>query len=72
MRLIRDFPEPRQERVVHYKSVFQLLVIVGEKAREPERNGQQTSTAEFKTIEINAAVDPKLFEMPAEKQPEKQ
>ena len=39
---------------------------------ENKQNGQQTSTAEFKTIEINAAVDPKMFEMPAEKQPEKQ
>jgi zinc protease len=39
---------------------------------ENKQNGQQTSTAEFKKIEINAAVDPKVFEMPAENQPDKQ
>jgi hypothetical protein len=29
-----------------------------------QQNGQPTSAAEFKKIEINAAVDPKIFEMP--------
>jgi len=32
---------------------------------ENKQNGQQTSTAEFKKIEINPALDPKLFEKPA-------
>ena len=32
-----------------------------------KQNGQQTSTAEFKKIEINPAIDPKLFDKPAEK-----
>jgi zinc protease len=33
---------------------------------ENKQNGQQTSTAEFKKIEINPQLDPKLFEKPAE------
>jgi zinc protease len=33
---------------------------------ENKQNGQQTSTAEFKKIEINPAVDPKFFAKPAE------
>jgi zinc protease len=37
-----------------------------------KQNGQQTSTAEFKKIEINPPLDPKLFEKPAETSPEKQ
>jgi zinc protease len=32
-----------------------------------KQNGQETSIAEFKTIEINPTVDPKLFEKPPEK-----
>ncbi|HYM78327.1 MAG TPA: pitrilysin family protein [Candidatus Dormibacteraeota bacterium] len=34
---------------------------------ENKQNGQQTSTAEFRKIEINGPVDAKSFEMPAEK-----
>ena len=37
-----------------------------------KQNGQQTSVAEFKKIEINPPLDPKLFEKPAETSPEKQ
>jgi zinc protease len=33
---------------------------------ENKQNGQQTSTAEFKKIELNPTVDPKLFVKPAE------
>ncbi len=33
---------------------------------ENKQNGQETSTAEFKKIELNPALDPKLFEKPAE------
>jgi zinc protease len=32
-----------------------------------KQNGQETSNAEFKKIEINPTLDPKLFEKPAEK-----
>jgi zinc protease len=32
-----------------------------------KQNGSETSNAEFKKIELNPAVDPKLFEKPAEK-----
>jgi zinc protease len=39
---------------------------------ENKQNGQQTSTAEFKKIELNPALDPKLFDKPAEKPAEKQ
>ncbi len=35
--------------------------------RHNKQNGQQTSTAEYTSIEINPTVDPKLFEKPAEK-----
>jgi zinc protease len=37
-----------------------------------KQNGQQISMAEFKKIEINPPIDPKLFEKPAETSPEKQ
>ena len=40
--------------------------------RKNSQNGEQTSQVEYKTIEINPTVDPKLFEKPAEKQAEKQ
>jgi zinc protease len=35
---------------------------------ENKQNGQPTSTAEFKKIEINPTLDPKLFAKPAEKE----
>jgi zinc protease len=35
-----------------------------------KQNGQQTSSAEYKKIELNPAVDPKIFAKPAEKQAE--
>ena len=37
-----------------------------------KQNGQDTSSAEIKKIEINPQIDPKLFEKPAEKEAEKQ
>ncbi len=37
-----------------------------------KQNGQETSNAEFKKIEINPAVDPKLFAKPAEAPADKQ
>ena len=37
-----------------------------------KQNGQETSTAEFKKIELNPTVDPKLFAKPAEASAEKQ
>ena len=39
---------------------------------ENKQNGQSTSTAEFKKIELNPSLDPKLFAKPAEDAPEKQ
>jgi zinc protease len=39
---------------------------------ENKRDGQATSTAEFKKIELNPPVDPKLFAKPAEAPAEKQ
>jgi zinc protease len=36
---------------------------------ENKRNGEEISTAEFKKIEINPAVDPKIFAKPAEPPP---
>jgi zinc protease len=40
--------------------------------RKNKQNGEETSLVEYKKIEINPAVDPKIFEKPAEKVPEKQ
>jgi zinc protease len=42
------------------------------RVHQNKQNGQQTSMAEFKKIEINPRLDPKLFEQPAETSPEKQ
>jgi len=42
------------------------------RVHQNKQNGQQTSMAEFKKIEINPPLDPKLFEKPAETSPEKQ
>ena len=39
---------------------------------ENKQNGQQTSTAEFKKIELNPKLDPKLFDKPPESSAEKQ
>jgi zinc protease len=39
---------------------------------ENKQNGKETSTAEFKKIELNPQIDPKLFEKPAETPAEKQ
>jgi hypothetical protein len=35
--------------------------------RHNKQNGQDSSTSEYKKIELNPTVDPKLFEKPAEK-----
>jgi zinc protease len=40
--------------------------------RKNKQNGEETSAVEYKKIEINPAVDPKIFEKPAEKAPDKQ
>jgi zinc protease len=37
-----------------------------------KQNGQETSLVEYKKVELNPTVDPKLFEKPAEKPAEKQ
>jgi zinc protease len=37
-----------------------------------KQNGEQTSTAEFKKIELNPQIDPKMFDKPAETAAEKQ
>ena len=37
--------------------------------RRNKQNGQDSSTAEYTALEFNPAVDPKLFEKPAEKPP---
>ena len=37
--------------------------------RHNKQNGQDSSTAEYKAVELNPTVEPKLFEKPAEKPP---
>ncbi|HZC23852.1 MAG TPA: pitrilysin family protein [Candidatus Binatia bacterium] len=39
---------------------------------ENKQNGEQTSTAEFKKLELNPQIDPKLFEKPADSPAQKQ
>ncbi|HXJ86936.1 MAG TPA: pitrilysin family protein [Candidatus Binatia bacterium] len=39
--------------------------------RKNKQNGEETSVVEYKNIEINPAIDPKLFEKPAETSAEK-
>ena len=39
---------------------------------ENKQNGEQTSTAEFKRLELNPQIDPKLFEKPADTPAQKQ
>jgi len=39
--------------------------------RKNKQNGEETSVVEYKKIEINPAVDPTIFEKPAEKAPDK-
>jgi zinc protease len=40
--------------------------------RKNKQNGEDTSQTEYKTIEINPQVDPKLFDKPAQPAPDKQ
>lgn len=40
--------------------------------RKNKQNGEDTSVVEYKSLEVNPVVDPKIFEKPAEKQAEKQ
>ena len=40
--------------------------------RRNKQSGQETSVVEYTKLEINPSVDPKLFEKPADKTPEKQ
>jgi len=39
--------------------------------RKNKQNGEETSVVEYKSIQINPVVDPKLFEKPAENAAEK-
>jgi hypothetical protein len=48
----------------NWKSINGLTIPF---ARHNKQNGQDSSTAEYTALEINPAVDPKLFEKPAEK-----
>jgi zinc protease len=48
----------------NWKNLSGLTVPV---LRKSKQNGQDSSVVEYKTIEINPVVDPKLFEKPAEK-----
>jgi outer membrane lipoprotein-sorting protein len=52
-----------------WKSIEGLTIPL---QRKNKQNGEETSQVEYKKIEINPAVDPKIFEKPAEKAPDKQ
>ncbi len=37
--------------------------------RHNKQNGEDSSTSEYTSLELNPAIDPKLFDKPAEKPP---
>jgi len=65
----RNGPAQGETTMDDWKAVNGLTVPL---QRKNKQNGEETSQVEYKKIEINPAVDPKIFEKPAEKQPEKQ
>jgi zinc protease len=65
----RTGPAQGETAMDDWKAIDGLTIPV---QRKNKQNGEETSVVEYKKIEINPAVDPKLFEKPAEKAPDKQ
>ena len=65
----RNGPAEGETAMDDWKSVDGLTIPL---QRKNKQNGEESSLVEYKKLEINPAVDPKIFEKPAEKQPEKQ
>ena len=62
-------PVQGETEMNEWKSIAGLTLPL---QRKNKQNGQETSVIEYKSLEINPAVDPKLFEKPPDKQGEKQ
>jgi outer membrane lipoprotein-sorting protein len=65
----RTGPAQGETAMDDWKAVNGLTIPL---QRKNKQNGEETSVVEYKKIEINPAVDPKIFEKPAEKAPDKQ
>jgi zinc protease len=65
----RTGPAQGETAMDDWKAIDGLTIPV---QRKNKQNGEETSVVEYKKIEINPAVDPKLFEKPAEKAPDNQ
>ncbi len=62
--LSQSGPVPGETDMDDWKSTNGLTIPF---LRHNKQNGQDSSTSEYSALEINPAVDPKLFEKPAEK-----
>jgi len=65
----RNGPAEGETAMDDWKAINGLTIPL---QRKNKQNGEETSVVEYKKIEINPAVDPKIFEKPAEKAPDKQ
>ena len=65
----RNGPAQGETALDDWKTIGGLTIPL---QRRNKQNGEETSIVEYKKIEINPAVDPKIFEKPAEKAPDKQ
>ncbi|HKV79487.1 MAG TPA: pitrilysin family protein [Candidatus Sulfotelmatobacter sp.] len=65
----RNGPAQGETAMDEWKSIDGLTIPL---QRKNKQNGEETSVVEYKKIEINPTVDPKLFEKPAEKAPDRQ
>jgi len=65
----RNGPAQGETALDDWKTIGGLTIPL---QRKNKQNGEETSIVEYKKIEINPAVDPKIFEKPAEKAPDKQ
>jgi hypothetical protein len=65
----RTGPAQGETAMDDWKTVNGLTIPL---QRKNKQNGEETSVVEYKKIEINPAFDPKIFEKPAERAPDKQ
>jgi zinc protease len=65
----RNGPAQGETAMDEWKTIDGITIPL---QRKNKQNGEETSLVEYKKLEINPAVDAKIFEKPAEKQPERQ
>jgi hypothetical protein len=66
MTLSQGGPVQGETDMVNWKPISGLTLPL---TRHNKQNGQDSSSAEYTALEINPAVDPKLFDKPAENAP---